>query len=66
MNGWIISTIVLTVIVIVELVCFITHKVKKHRKQRKYKLYLDKDMRRKVNEMWAAYIDDLTDPDYEY
>ena len=30
MNGWIISTIVLAVILFVELVCFLTHKVNKH------------------------------------
>ena len=33
MNGWIITTIVLAVILFVELVCFLTHKVNKHNRK---------------------------------
>lgn len=54
MNGWIISTIVLAVILFVELVCFLTHKVKKHNRK-KYKTYLSKKERRTINKWLEKY-----------
>lgn len=57
MNGWIISTIALTVIVIVELVCFLTHKVKQHNRK-KYKTYLSKKERQIINKWLQKYPED--------
>lgn len=49
-----ISTIALAVILFVELVCFLTRKVKKHNRK-KYKTYLSRKERRIINKWLEKY-----------
>ena len=65
MDVFVITTIILGTILFIELICFIVHKVKQHRRK-KYKVYLTPKMRRQLSPQWEAIIQELTADNDDY
>lgn len=65
MNVFVMTTIILGTILLIELICFIVHKVRQ-RRRKKYLVYLTPKKRRELNPQWEAFIQELTADNDDY